>query len=145
MQILQLLPALLLCCLPPAQANRVYVHPFYLFAAENVSCESLQDQTSRPLQTVPVAPLEADALTPDSKEPGRVEGQRESVTERTMVLAGLLNVLGLRMYGALSRSHASNAVLSPVSTCGTLVNFYLGVSRRTASFYQVSQWCSCDL
>lgn len=137
MQILQLLPALLLCCLPPAHTNRVYVHPFYLFAAENVSCESLQDQTSRPLQTVPVAPLEAEALEADSREARRVEGQREAVTERTLVLARLINVLGLRMYEALSRSHASNAVLSPLSTCGTLVNFYLGVSRRTASFYQV--------
>lgn len=133
-----LLGLLLLCCsLPASQANRVYVHPFTLFAAENVSCESLQTQTSKPLQTVPVAPLESDVLTPDSKDVGKVGGQRESVTERTMALAGLLNVLGLRMYEALSRRHSSNTLLSPVSTCGTLVNLYLGASRRTASSFQV--------
>ncbi|XP_003963811.1 angiotensinogen [Takifugu rubripes] len=138
MQLLQpLLPALLLCCyLSPSQANRVYVHPFSLFAAENVSCESLQTQTSKPLQTIPVAPLETDVLTPDSKDVVKIEGQRDIVTERTMALAGLVNVLGLRMYEALSKRHSTNTLLSPVSTCGTLVNFYLGASKKTASSFQ---------
>lgn len=141
-QPLLLLLGLLLCCYPSAnQANRVYVHPFNLFAAENVSCESLQTQTSKPLQTVPVAPLEPDVLTPDSKDAVKLEGQREMVTERTMALAGLLNVLGLRMYEALSKRHSTNTLLSPVSTCGTLVNFYLGASKRTASSFQVSPLC----
>lgn len=143
MQLLQpLLPALLLCCyLSQSQANRVYVHPFSLFAAENVSCESLQTQTSKPLQTVPVAPLEIDVLTPDSKDVVKLDGQRESVTERTMALAGLVNVLGLRMYEALSKRHSTNTLLSPVSTCGTLVNLYLGASTRTASSFQVLYLC----
>lgn len=133
---------LLLCCyLPASQANRVYVHPFNLFAAENVSCESLQSQTSKPLQTLPVAPLETDVLTPDRKDEVKVDVQRESVPERTMALAGLLNILGLRMYEALSKRHSTNTLLSPVSTCGTLVNFYLGASRRRASSFQVSHWC----
>lgn len=141
MQIPQLLLlGLLLCCYLSANwANRVYVHPFNLFAAENVSCESLQTQTSKPVQTVPVAPLEPDVLTPDSKEVVKVDVQ--SVTERTMALAGLLNVLGLRMYEALSKRHSTNTLLSPVSTCGTLVNFYLGASKRTASSFQVSRCC----
>lgn len=139
MQIPQpLLLGLLLCCYPSEkQANRVYVHPFNLFAAENVSCESLQTQTSKPLQTLPVAPLDADVLTADSRDLVNLDGQRESVTERTMALAGLLNVLGLRMYEALSQRHSTNTLLSPVSTCGTLVNFYLGASKRTASSFQV--------
>lgn len=134
-----LLLGLLLCCnLPATQANRVYVHPFNLFAAENVSCESLQTQTSRPLQTLPVAPLETEVLPPDSKDVVNLEDQRESVTERTMALAGLVNVLGLRMFEALSKHRSTNALLSPVSTCGTLVNFYLGASKRAASSFQVS-------
>lgn len=133
-----LLLGLLLCChLSANQANRVYVHPFTLFAAENVSCESLQTQTSKPLQTLPVAPLDTDVLTPDSKDALKADGQRESVTQRTKALAGLLNVLGLRMYEALSKRHSSNTLLSPVSTCGTLVSFYLGASKRTASSFQV--------
>lgn len=143
MQIPQpLLLSLLLCCYPSAnQANRVYVHPFNLFAAENVSCVSLQTQPSKPLQTVPVAPLEPDVLTPDSKDVVKLDGQRESVTERTMALAGLVNILGLRMYEALSKRHSTNTLLSPVNTCGTLVNFYLGASKITASTFQVSHCC----
>lgn len=130
---------LLLCCyLSGSQANRVYVHPFYLFAAENVSCETLQTQTTKPLQTLPVTPLDIEVLTPDSRDPSNQDGQRQNITQRTAVLAGLLNSLGLRMYQALSSKQPStNTLLSPVNTFGSLVTFYLGASKKTASSFQV--------
>lgn len=130
---------LLLCCyLSAGQANRVYVHPFNLFAVENVSCESLHTQTSRPLQTLPVAPLDISAPAPDSREQTSEHAQRQNITERTDVLARLQNTLGLRMYQALSSQQpGNNTLLSPISAYGTLVNLYLGASKRTASFYQV--------
>lgn len=132
---------LLSCCLSASQANRVYVHPFHLFAAENVSCETLHTQTSRPLQTLPVAPLDISALTADSREQsGGVNTQRQNITERTDVLAVLQNTLGLRMYQALSsKQPGTNTLLSPISTYGTLVTLYLGASKRTASSFQVSK------
>lgn len=131
---------LLSCCLSASQANRVYVHPFHLFAAENVSCETLSTQTSRPLQTLPVAPLDITALTPDSREQSRVHTQRHNITERTDVLAVLQNTLGLRMYQALSsKQPGTNTLLSPISAYGTLVTLYLGASKRTASSFQVSK------
>lgn len=118
-------------------ANRVYVHPFHLFAAENVSCETLQAQTSRPLQTLPVAPLDVSAPTPDSREQSSVHTQRQNITERTDVLAALQNTLGLRMYQALSSKRpGTNTLLSPISTYGSLVTLYLGASKRTASSFQ---------
>lgn len=131
--------ALLLCCyLSGSQANRVYVHPFYLFAAENVSCETLQSQTSKPLKTLSVAPLDIAVLTPDSRDPSKVDAHRQNITERTAVLAELLNSLGLRMYQAVSSKHLStNTLLSPVNTYGSLVTFYLGASKRTASSFQL--------
>uniref|UniRef100_A0A8C7ZDL0 Angiotensinogen n=1 Tax=Oryzias sinensis TaxID=183150 RepID=A0A8C7ZDL0_9TELE len=101
-----LLVVLLCCCL--SRANRVYVHPFYLFAAENVSCETLQNQMSKPLETLPVSPLDSEVLTPDNRDPSKVNPQ--NITERTAVLAGLLNPLGLRI-------------------------FYLGASKTTASYF----------
>lgn len=129
----------LLCCsLSAGRANRVYVHPFHLFAAENVSCETLHTQTSGPLQTLPVAPLDLTALAPDSREHSGVRAQRQNITERTDVLAVLQNSLGLRMYQALSSKQAgANTLLSPISTYGTLVTLYLGASKRTASSFQV--------
>ncbi|XP_039994530.1 angiotensinogen [Xiphias gladius] len=129
---------LLLCCwLSEIQANRVYVHPFHLFAAENVSCETLQDQTSKPLETLPVAPLDIEVLTPDSRDQSKLDAQRQNITERTAVLAELLNSLGLRMYQALSKQHSTNTLLSPVNTFGSLVTFYLGASKKTARTFQL--------
>ncbi|KAM7385441.1 hypothetical protein PAMP_001524 [Pampus punctatissimus] len=135
---LPLLVLLLCCYLSASQANRVYVHPFHLFAAENVSCETLQTQTAKPLQTLPVAPLDIEVLTPDSRDPSNQDGQRQNITQRTAVLAELLNSLGLRMYQALSRKQSStNTLLSPVNTFGSLVTFYLGASKKTASLFQL--------
>ncbi|XP_045926980.1 angiotensinogen [Micropterus dolomieu] len=133
-----LLALLLGCYLSGSQANRVYVHPFHLFATENVSCETLQTQTSKPLQTLPVAPLDIDVLTPDNRDPSKLDAQRQNITERTAVLAELLNSLGLRMYQALSSKQLStNTLLSPVNTFGSLVTFYLGASKKTASSFQL--------
>lgn len=126
------------CCLSGGQANRVYVHPFHLFAAENVSCETLQPQVVKPLETLPVDPLDIEILTPDIRDPSKLDPQRQNITERTAVLAELMNSLGLRMYQALSsKQQSTNTLLSPVNTYGSLVTFYLGASKRTASSFQV--------
>ncbi|XP_024119699.1 angiotensinogen [Oryzias melastigma] len=127
-----LLVVLLCCCL--SRANRVYVHPFYLFAADNVSCETLKNQMSKPLETLPVSPLDSEVLTPDNRDPSKVN--RQNITERTAFLAELLNPLGLRMYLALSKMQSSkNTLFSPVNTCESLFSFYLGASKTTASFF----------
>ncbi|KAM6916128.1 angiotensinogen [Xenentodon cancila] len=138
-----ILVVLLSCCMSGSQANRVYVHPFYLFAGENVSCETLQSQTVKPLETVLVAPLDLEVLTPDSRDSSNVDAQ--NVTQRTAVLAELLNSLGLRKYQALSRGQSTNnTLLSPVNTFGSLVNFYLGASKRTAKYFQLLLGLSSD-
>lgn len=140
---LPLVLALLLgSCFLATQANRVYVHPFYLFAAENVSCETLQAEAAKPLKTLPVAPLDADVLTPDARDPAVTDAPRQNITQRTAVLAKLLNTLGFRMYQALSAKQGpTNTLLSPVNTYGSLVTFYLGASKKTASPYQVGDGC----
>uniref|UniRef100_A0A3Q0R9J8 Angiotensinogen n=1 Tax=Amphilophus citrinellus TaxID=61819 RepID=A0A3Q0R9J8_AMPCI len=132
-----LLVLLLYCCLSGSQANRVYVHPFSLFAVENVSCETLQVPSIRPLETLPVAPLDNEVLTPDHRDPSNVDVRRQNITERTMVLAGLLNGLGLRMYEAMSRNqHSTNILLSPVNTFGSLTILHRGASKKTARSFQ---------
>ncbi|KAK5854183.1 hypothetical protein PBY51_015275 [Eleginops maclovinus] len=131
------LVALLLCCyLLGSQANRVYVHPFNLFASDNVSCETIQNETSKQLQTLPVAPLDIEVLTPDNRDQSNVDAQRHNITVRTAVLAKLVNTLGLRMYVAVSnKQQGTNILLSPVNTFGSLVTFYLGASKKTAKLY----------
>lgn len=136
------------CCVPGGRGNRVYIHPFHLFAADNVSCETLQTQPAKRLQALPVERLDMAVLTPDPRNVSGEDTQKQNVTQRTAVLAELLNSLGLRMYQALSSKRPdANTLLSPVNTYGSLVTFYLGASKKTASSYQVwtSQgrtWCS---
>lgn len=134
--------ALVLCCyLSGSRANRVYVHPFYLFAAENVSCETLQTQTPGPLDTRPVAPLDVEVLTADSRDRSELDAQRQNITERTVVLAELLNSVGLRMYQAVSsKQPGTNTLFSPVNTYGSLVTLLLGASKKTARSFQVSDF-----
>nr|XP_043901410.1 angiotensinogen isoform X1 [Solea senegalensis] len=138
MQRLSLLVVLVLgCCLSACQANRVYIHPFNLFAAENVSCETLQTQSSKHLETLPVTPLDIEVLTPDSRDQSKGDAQRQNITEGTAVLAQQLNFLGLRMYHALSEKQPStNTLMSPVNTYGSLVTFLVGASKKTASSFQ---------
>ncbi|CAL8369009.1 angiotensinogen [Gadus morhua] len=127
---------LLSCCLA-TEANRVYIHPFYLFAADNVSCETLQTEASQPLRTLALAPLDAAVLTPDARDPTVRDAPPQNVTQRTAVLAELLNTLGVRLYQALSTKRGpANTLMSPVNTYGSLVTFYLGASVKTASSYQ---------
>lgn len=128
---------LMLSCIPVGQANRVYVHPFHLFASANVSCETIQSQETKPLETVTVTPLNINVLEPDSRDLSDSDSLNQNVTQRTSVLAELLNSLGLRMYQALSTTQkGSNTLISPINSFGSLVTFYLGASKRTAIPYQ---------
>ncbi|XP_068597528.1 angiotensinogen [Brachionichthys hirsutus] len=133
-----LAPFLLCCCLSGSQANRIYIHPFTLFANKNQSCVTLQDETLDPLQTLPVAPLDIDILTPDSRDTSKQDAREKNITERMLVLVRPLNHVGLRMYQALSKKqHSSNTLFSPVNAYGSLITLYLGASRRTASYFQL--------
>ncbi|XP_014823561.1 angiotensinogen [Poecilia latipinna] len=130
-----LLAALACCWISGSQANRVYIHPFHLFAVDNVSCETLQGSAVKPLETVAVEALDVEVLTPDSRDLSSLDAQTQNMTKRMAVLAGLLNPLGLRMYHAFSRKQ-NNTVFSPVNTYGSLVAFYLGASKKTARSFQ---------
>lgn len=130
---------LLLCCcfFGAGHANRVYVHPFYLFAAENVSCEPLKAQPDRPLDTLPVVALDINSLAPDSRDASDQDGPRQNSTQRTAVLAELMNALGLRLYQNLGKNkHGTNTLFSPVNVFGSLVTFSMGASMKTARMYQ---------
>ncbi|MEQ2253029.1 hypothetical protein ILYODFUR_027856 [Ilyodon furcidens] len=132
-----LLVAVICCWISGSQANRVYIHPFHLFAVENVSCETLQSSAIKPLETISIETLNIEVLTPDNRDQSNLDTQKQNMTERTAVLAGLQNPLGLRMYQALSRKqNSTNTLFSPVNTFGSLVAFYLGASKKTARSFQ---------
>ncbi|KAI4896587.1 hypothetical protein NFI96_018215, partial [Prochilodus magdalenae] len=127
---------LVISCLANGMANRVYVHPFYLFSHDNISCEVIQTKDPEPLETIhTLTPLQ-DSTQPDSR-PSPGPEVLKNLTQRTAVLAELQNSLGLRMYQTLSlKQENANVLLSPYSAFGTLVTLYLGVSKKTATPYQ---------
>uniref|UniRef100_A0A8C1P1N6 Angiotensinogen n=1 Tax=Cyprinus carpio TaxID=7962 RepID=A0A8C1P1N6_CYPCA len=123
-------------CFAMGSANRVYVHPFNLFSSENISCEVIQNEEHKPIETVhPLTPLQ-DSTEPDPRSSSTTENLK-NLTQRTAVLAELQNSLGLRMYQALSRTQKhANTLLSPLNAYGALVTLYLGASKKTAISYQ---------
>lgn len=119
-----------------ARTNRVYVHPFNLFSSENISCEVIQSEEHKPLETVHPLPPLPGSTDPDPRTASAAESLK-NLTQRTAVLAELQNSLGLRMYQTLSRTQKhTNTLLSPLNAFGALVTLYLGASKKTAISYQ---------
>lgn len=125
-------PLLLITLVTAAAANRVYVHPFTMFALGNGSCVKTQLPAARPPDTVSLASVE-DGVEPD---PRYAHTEQGNVTQMTSVLAQQLNFLGHRLYNALRAQKAPNALFSPVNAYGTLVTFYLGAWGATAGQLQ---------
>ncbi|XP_030627704.1 angiotensinogen [Chanos chanos] len=135
MKMHQFLPLILFSCLTMSVANRVYVHPFYLFSHKNISCEVIQTEDPKPLETISLTPLQ-DGTEPDPR-PNTATEELQNITQRTAVLAELQNFLGLRMYEKLSgKQQDANILFSPYNAFGTLVTLYLGASKNTAVSYQ---------
>ncbi|KAL2083697.1 hypothetical protein ACEWY4_021470 [Coilia grayii] len=126
----------LVCFLDFGLANRVYVHPFNLFALGNGSCEVFQSKEPDPeVLKAPLISLQ-DKLEPDLRNLSDGSGMENS-TQRKEMLANLQNSLGLRMYNSLTKSQRhTNTLFSPMHAFGTLVTLYLGASKRTAASYQ---------
>ncbi|KAG5266498.1 hypothetical protein AALO_G00232760 [Alosa alosa] len=131
------LSLVLVSCLALSLANRVYVHPFGLFALGNISCEVIQSNEPEQVEVVKATPIGLqDNTAPDLRDLSNSNGMENS-TQRKDVLAELQNILGLRMYKVLTNSQKdSNTLYSPVNVFGTLVTLYLGASKKTAVPYQ---------
>lgn len=129
-----------LSCISLVASNRVYVHPFNLFAYGNSSCETVEGQDEKLPDKMTFVPTPIELQ--NGSEPGSPiqrgsSGTKQEVTQHTYVLAGLQNMLGLRMYSAMSKQKKTgNILFSPVNSFGTLVTLYLGASKHTATRLQ---------
>lgn len=130
-----ILSLVLVSCLALGSANRVYVHPFNLFAFDNVSCEVIQSKEPE-VEVVKVMPIGLqDNIEADARDLSESSGMANS-TERKSVLAALQNALALRMYKHVTQRD-SNALFSPMNVFGMLVNLFLGASKKTADSFQI--------
>ncbi|XP_068183404.1 angiotensinogen [Antennarius striatus] len=134
-----LLTLLLYCWLSGSQANRIYIHPFTLFAGSVVDqCLPMDDMALKPVQPIPVAPLDIDILTPDDRDIAQQPAQKPNVTDGMLVLIQPLNMVSLRMYKGLSkRQRNTNTLFSPLGAYGSLATLSMGASMRTTNFFQL--------
>ncbi|NXO82263.1 ANGT protein, partial [Sitta europaea] len=127
----------LLACLTVVACDRVYVHPFNLFAFNESDCEKLERLVQEGKTIVPVSiesqstpEYEGDTNDKDKLEAPSLDSWGK---EERGYLGDLVNVLGTRFYSALQKARSGrNALLSPSSLYSSLVSFYLGASNQTA-------------
>ncbi|NXC13280.1 ANGT protein, partial [Corythaeola cristata] len=132
----------LLTCLTTVTCDRVYVHPFNLFAFNKSTCEELESLVQEGKKTfVPVSiesqttpAYEEDLNDKDKLEPPSLNGQQR---QKLSHLKHFVYILGMRFYGELREARrGQNVLLSPTSLYGSLVSFYLGASNQTAADLQ---------
>ncbi|MBN3309313.1 ANGT protein, partial [Amia calva] len=122
-------------CISLLAANRVYVHPFNLFAFDNATCQNIQSTQNEKMFAPPLIDLHniSEAVGSTHKVS---DGTKQTINQKTKALAVLQNELGLRLYNALRKEKPGNTLFSPVNSFGTLVTFYLGASGKTATNFQ---------
>lgn len=104
--------------------NRVYVHPFNLFAYTKSECECIQVKNYTFQKQVFTDPIE-----------GKVNIQlgRYHVGSSGTFLTSLINVLGFRVFQALVEIHTSNTILlASTNFYWSMLSIYLGASEQTA-------------
>lgn len=126
-------------CIGYSLSNRVYIHPFNLFAYNKSECEKVEKQnhTIEALFTpvsieVNISPEEETlGSTVQSKLLGIVERQRVSI------LPSLVNDAGFRSFNGWRKTHKDDSILmSFTNLFGSLVSFYLGASTHTSADLQ---------
>ncbi|NXT18384.1 ANGT protein, partial [Syrrhaptes paradoxus] len=132
----------LLVCLTAVTCDRVYVHPFTLFAFNKSTCEQLESLVQEGKKTfVPVSiesqstpAYEDDLNDKDKLEAPSLHGHG---SQKLNFLTDLVYVLGVRFYSVLREAQrGQNVLLSPTSLYSSLVSLYLGASNQTAADLQ---------
>ncbi|XP_043931992.1 angiotensinogen [Protopterus annectens] len=121
-----------------AVCNRVYVHPFNLFATGQYICDDdtvKEEKELSPEESTYVPPTtECSSFTPEwelikQKLPNKIQEDTDSYK----YIALLINVLGFRLYKTSQKQYSSkNLLLSPLSIFETLSIFNMGGSRHTS-------------
>lgn len=136
---------LMLAAVVQAAANRVYVHPFNLFAYNNFTCEIAQAQAHKPPEMLKPSLMDPQgSIEPDGATRQEETETDQAINQKAAVLGELLNSLGLRLYGALRQRKAANTLFSPGNAFGVLSTFYLGASNVTADSLQRLLGLSAD-
>ncbi|KAM8809413.1 angiotensinogen [Eudromia elegans] len=128
----------LFTCLIAAACDRVYVHPFNLFAFNESTCKELENLVQEGKKTFVPVSIES-RTTPAYEDDMNDKAKRETMSlgihgrQKLSYLKELVYVLGARFYSEPREAQrGQNRLLSPTSIYSALVSFYLGASNQTA-------------
>ncbi|XP_072265327.1 angiotensinogen [Pyxicephalus adspersus] len=115
------------------RCNRVYVHPFNLFAYNKSECEHLQTQNNTFEKTVMPVPIETRFTSEEKFRKVETYTRTYQFDVSESYLTSLINFLGQRAYQALEELHTTNTILlSSTNFYWSMVSFYLSASGETA-------------
>ncbi|XP_053567153.1 angiotensinogen [Bombina bombina] len=122
--------------------NRVYVHPFNLYAFNKTQCQKDTEQNKTVNIEDTIVPVYIDLnIKPEdlleSKISLETPPQRPGNSQGLNYLTSLMNHLGFRIFEVLRDVNTEDTVLmSYTNLYSSLVSFYLGTSKNTSSNLQ---------
>ncbi|KAM9316708.1 angiotensinogen [Gastrophryne carolinensis] len=126
---------ILLClavCTGLSTCNRVYVHPFNLFAYTKTECELLEKENITHLETLMPISIESEIREKERSQTVESYQKSRSLFTNLAFLAQQMNIRGAQAYQALRRGQASGTVLLSFSNLyWTVLSLYLGASGQT--------------
>ncbi|XP_073483657.1 angiotensinogen [Aquarana catesbeiana] len=127
----------LIASLVLSTCNRVYVHPFNLFAYNKSECEHIQTQNDTIEKTFLPISIETEITSEEKIWKVKTYPRKYNFGYLESFVTSLINDLGLRAFEALKGIHTSNTILLPSTNfyC-SMVSFYLGASGETAMSLQ---------
>ncbi|KAM5165215.1 angiotensinogen [Mantella aurantiaca] len=134
------LQRILLCLIASiilSKCNRVYVHPFNLFAYNKSECEHIQIQNDTFEKTFLPIPIKTNITSEERIWKVKPYPRTCHVGYAENYLTLLINHLGHRAFQALKGTHINNTILlSSPNFYWSMVSFYLGASGETATSLQ---------
>ncbi|MEE6475326.1 hypothetical protein FKM82_010708 [Ascaphus truei] len=140
---LQTILLYLAACISFSVGNRVYIHPFNLYAYDKSQCvkiEKQNDTTNIEKMITPIA-IESKIVPKVENLQGRISLETKQVeieeSGKLRYLTSLVNDLGFRTFNAWRKTHKVDTVLmSNTNLFGSLLSFYLGASKHTSTDLQ---------
>ncbi|OCT79999.1 angiotensinogen [Xenopus laevis] len=128
-------------CFGYSLSNRVYIHPFNLFAYNKNECEKVKKQNHTAEVSFTPVSIEVN-IAPEEETLGSTRALEIKLLgtverQRVSILPSLVNDVGFRCFNGWKETHKDDTILmSFTNLFGSLVSFYLGASTHTSADLQ---------
>ncbi|XP_068087922.1 angiotensinogen [Hyperolius riggenbachi] len=120
-------------CIVVSTCNRVYVHPFNLFAYNQTECEQIEMENHTIGKMVIPIPIESKMKHEEHSIKVKTNQATHHLGSSESYLTSLINALGFRAFQAWKEIHSRDTMLiSFTNFYWSILSFYLGASGETA-------------